>query len=48
MGGDLRGVGDSGGGVVSLPSDALNIGHSGGSVKHFEISSAYQRDKVIL
>jgi len=40
MGGDLRGVGDVGGGVVSLPSDALNIGHFGGSVKRFLISVA--------
>ena len=48
MGGDLRGVCDVGGGVVSLPSDALNIGHFGGSVKRFLISSAYQWDKVIL
>jgi len=41
MGGDLRGVWYVGGGVVSLPSDALNIGDSGGHVKRFLISAAY-------
>jgi len=48
MRGDLRGVEVVGGGVVSLPSDALNIGHSGGSVKRFLISAAYGSDKWIL
>ena len=48
MGGDLRGVEVSEVVGDPLPSDEPNIGHSGGSVKRFQISVANVWDKVIL
>ena len=43
---DLRRFESCGGWVVSLPSDALNIGHLAGEVKCFRISVAYGGDQV--